>query len=133
MEAEDIGYLTAWYQRLNQYIVSNNLQPRDIYNFDETGFQIGQGKPQKVVSKSATMYSPNGGVSEGITGIECVAADGWKMPPWFLVKGKFHMENWFKATNLPDDYTLVPTPNGYTSDDILKLSISIQKTVLPVG
>lgn len=45
IEAENIGYLAAWYQRLNQYIKSNELSPRDIYNFDETGFQIGQGKP----------------------------------------------------------------------------------------
>ncbi|KAJ9473804.1 hypothetical protein VN97_g13276, partial [Penicillium thymicola] len=116
MEAEDISYLTAWYKRLNQYVESNQLRPRDIYNFDETGFQIGQGKPQKVVSKSQTLYSPNGGIAEGITGIECIAADGWKMVPWFLVRGKFHMENWYKDTNLPTDYTLVTTPNGYTTD-----------------
>ncbi|KAJ9482817.1 hypothetical protein VN97_g10602 [Penicillium thymicola] len=81
MEAEDISYLTTWYQRLNQYIESNQLRPRDFYNFDETGFQIGQGKPQKVVSKSQTLSSPNGGIAEGITGIECIAADGWKMAP----------------------------------------------------
>jgi hypothetical protein len=36
------------------------------------------------------------------------------MPPWFLVKGQFDMGNWFIDTNLPDNYTIWPTPNGWT-------------------
>lgn len=70
---------------------------------------------------SPTTYSlrgGEGGVSESITGIECIAADGWKIAPWFLVKGKYHMESWYKGTNLPDDYTLVTSPCGYTTNDI---------------
>lgn len=73
-------------------------------------------KASKVVSKSQTLFSPNGGIADRITGIECIAADGWKMAHWFLVRGKFHMENWYKDTNLPEDYTLVTTPSGYTTD-----------------
>jgi hypothetical protein len=38
------------------------------------------------------------------------------MPPWFLVKGQFHMESWFIGTNLPGDYTIWPTPNGWTDE-----------------
>ena len=57
-----------------------------------------------------------GGPGENITAIECIAADGWLMPPWFLVQGKNHMENWYRTTNLPSDYTLVPTPTGWITD-----------------
>ena len=40
------------------------------------------------------------------------------MPPWFLVKGKYHMESWYKTTSLPHDYTIATTPNGYTTNKI---------------
>ncbi|CRL31135.1 transcriptional regulator family: Centromere protein B, DNA-binding region [Penicillium roqueforti] len=132
MQAEDISCILIWYERFQNYVQSNDLRPKDIYNFDESGFQIGQGKPQKVVSKSPTAYTPNGGIAEGITTIECVAADGWKMPPWFLVKGQYHMENWYRTTNLPPDWTIAPTPNGYTTDEIaMQWLIAFHKATKP--
>jgi hypothetical protein len=27
-----------------------------------------------------------------------------------------HMENWYRETKLPDDYWVVPTPNGWIND-----------------
>lgn len=86
--------------------------------FDVSGYQICQGKPQRVLTKNQTAYTRNGGLHELITSIECVAADGWKMSPWFLVKGQYHMENWYRTTSLPSDYTIAPTLNGYTSNAI---------------
>jgi hypothetical protein len=40
------------------------------------------------------------------------------MPPWFLVKGQFYIESWFIDTDLPDNYTICPTPNGWTDEII---------------
>jgi hypothetical protein len=116
MAAEDLGLLTSWYERLELFIKNKNLQPKDIYNFDESGFKIGEGKTQKVISSRTTSYVATGGPGENITAVECIAADGWLMPPWFLVQGKNHMENWYHITNLPSDYTLVPTPTGWITD-----------------
>ena len=94
MAAEDLGPLIAWYERLELFIKNKNLQPRDIYNFDESGFRIGEGKTQRVVSSRTTSsYVATGGPAENITAVECIAADGWLMPPWFLVQGKNYMEN----------------------------------------
>lgn len=97
---------------------------------EETGYQIGQGKPQKVATRHQSAYTRNRGLHELITGIECIAADGWKMAPWFLVKAQNHMENWYRTTNLLSDYTIAPTPNGYTSNEIAIqwLRGSIEKT-----
>ena len=50
IEAEDISILQAWYDRLEPFV--KRIQPSNIYNFDETGFQLGQGKPQRVVSRN---------------------------------------------------------------------------------
>lgn len=119
IDAENIGMLTTWYDRFEQYIRVHKLGPKQIYNMDETGYQIGQGKPQRVITKNQTAYTPNGGLHELlITSIECVAADGWKMSPWFLVKGQYHVENWYRTTSLPPDYTIAPTQTGYTSNVI---------------
>lgn len=93
---------------------SNHYQ--NLYNFDETGFRTGQGKAEKIVSAQGNFRNPTGGLSESLTGIECVAADDWVMPPWFLVKGQFDMGNWFIDTNLQDNYTIWQTPNGWTDD-----------------
>jgi hypothetical protein len=116
MAAEDLGPLTYWYERLELFIKNKNLQPRDIYNFDESGFKIGKGKTQKVILSRTTSYVATGGPAENITAVECIAADGWLMPPWFLVQGENHMENWYRTTNLPSDYTLVPTPTSWITD-----------------
>lgn len=48
LSSEDIGEFQHWYDVLGVYITK--VSPRNIYNFDETGFQIGQGKPQEVVT-----------------------------------------------------------------------------------
>lgn len=115
-EAADPGYVTTWYDRLQITIETYGITERNLYNFDETGFRIGEGKAERVVSARNNFRNPTGGQSESLTGIECVSASGWVMPPWFLVKGQYHMENWFIDTDLPDNYTIWPTPNGWTDD-----------------
>lgn len=117
-QAAEPGYIVTWYDRLQITLKSYNISPRNLYNFDETGFRIGEGKAQKVVSARGNSYNSTGGQAESLTGIECVSATGWVMPPWFLVKGQFHMESWFIDTNLLDNYTICPTPNGWTDEII---------------
>jgi hypothetical protein len=61
------------------------IGPKNIYNFDESGFKIGEGKPRKVVStKTKAGQSTSistGGPAKGLTSIECIATNGWVMPP----------------------------------------------------
>jgi len=52
--AEDIGILTHWFDLLEPYIAW--IPPKNIYNFDEIGFQLGQGKSKK--SSLPTLYKP---------------------------------------------------------------------------
>ena len=86
IEAEDISILQAWYDRLEPFV--ERIPPSNIYNFDETGFQLGQGKPQKVITRNqqrTRLFSSERG--ELLTRIECVAADGWLMEPYFVAPG----------------------------------------------
>ena len=49
LDSGDIGFQAAWFDRLE--ITMRDIPSYNIYNFDETGFQRGQGKPQKVVTR----------------------------------------------------------------------------------
>jgi transposase-like protein len=118
------GILVSWYDRLQITIDSYKIAPKNIYNFDETGFRIGQGKAQKVVSARGHAMNNTGGPAESLTGIECVSATGWVMPPWILIKGQYHMENWF-TNNLPDNYTIYPTANGWTDEIVSFMWIQV--------
>jgi hypothetical protein len=89
----------------------------EIFNWDETGFVIGQGKARKVVSVTKNPQSPTGGLAENITSIECVSAGGWLMMPWYLVKGQQHREEWYEALDI-DDYRIRPTTNGWIDDEV---------------
>ena len=74
-------------------MVKKDILVQLVYNFDECGFQPGEGKSRKVIS-SKGLKVPDLAESErgeNIIAIKCVAADGWQMDPWFIFKGKFLM------------------------------------------
>jgi hypothetical protein len=118
VQAEDIVVIQYYYERLNDLIIRHNIHPKNIYNFDECGFIVGEGKKQKVVSAnpSTNTFIPTGDRGQSLTAIEYIAADGWVMSPFFLLPGQCYMENWYRQASLPDDYRIGVTPNGYTSD-----------------
>ena len=47
MDAEKAGYLHFWYNQLSNLV--KDLPAYLIYNFDERGFQPGQGRSRKVI------------------------------------------------------------------------------------
>lgn len=119
LEAEDIGLLQHWFDSLEPIIAK--ISPKNIYNFDETGFQLGQGKSQKVVTANPIQASRgigSGEINESLTAIECISADGAVIPPYIIFKGKYHLERWYQSPNLPDDYRVATTPKGYITDEI---------------
>lgn len=68
-EAADPGYVTSWYDRLQITIKTYGITEKNLYYFDETGFKIGQGKAEKVVSARDNFHHPTGGQSESLIGI----------------------------------------------------------------
>ncbi|KAK9564249.1 hypothetical protein V6Z77_010319 [Aspergillus fumigatus] len=121
IQAEDAGLLTYWYNQLAG-VVKKDTPARLVYNFDECGFQPGEGKSRKVISSKGSKV-PDLAESErgeNITAIECVAADGWQMDPWFIFKGNgIFMEFWFNESEaLPPDTTIATSPNGWISDEL---------------
>ncbi|KAF7169957.1 hypothetical protein CNMCM5623_002481 [Aspergillus felis] len=123
IQAEDAGLLAHWYNQLANVI--KDIPARLVYNFDECGFQTGEGKSRKVIGskgkgKASVPDLAESERGENITAIECVAADGWQMDPWFIFKGNgIFMESWFNGSEaLPPDTTIATSPNGWISDEL---------------
>jgi hypothetical protein len=90
----------------------------NIYNFDETGFQLGQGKAQKVVitrPNQATRGRASKEMGELVSVIKYITADGLVLSPYFIFKGAVHMERWYESEIL-GNYHIALSPKGYSSD-----------------
>jgi hypothetical protein len=119
VDAERLPTIIEWFHNLEGEIKALQVGPRNIYNIDETGFQLGQGKSQKVVTEfpDRTKHIPTGGIGETVTAIECIAADGWIMPPMILFAGTVHLEDWYRdQPDLPDDYVIATSPTGWNNE-----------------
>ena len=116
---EDPKSLRAWFATIQRVINENGIQPEDIYNFDETGFAMGLISAQKVVTR-AEYYSRRSilqpGNREWVTAIEAICADGYSLPPCVIFKGKVAIAGWFD--NLPKDWRIEVSNNGWTTDEI---------------
>jgi hypothetical protein len=103
-------------------IESRGLQPSDIYNFDETGFQIGTGRAEKSLYKNPKTRKTIASQSSRtlVTSIECTSADGYLLPPLIIMPRKRHMKDWYEKNQakIPPQYIVQPTENGYTNDEI---------------
>lgn len=120
IQAEDAGLLQHWYDQLK--VLLNGVPARLVYNFDECGFQPGQGRARKVFGsiKSSCPDLPEGEKGENITALECISADGWIMDPFFIFKasGSF-MEAWYQGSEtLPPETMTAISPNGWISDEL---------------
>ena len=85
IQAEDAGFLQHWYDQLERLL--HNVPARLVYNFDECGFQPGQGRSRRVLSsKSSCPDLAESERGETITAVECISADGWLIDPLFIFK-----------------------------------------------
>ena len=51
-QAEDPELIRKWFKRVRNAIIEYGIHNDDIYNFDETGFQMGVISTAKVVTSS---------------------------------------------------------------------------------
>ena len=92
----------------------------DLYNFDETGFMMGQITASIVVTgadRDGKRKKVQPGNREWVTLIQGVCSDGWCVPPFIVVKGAYHLTNWYVDSTLPRDWVIKPTPNGWTDNE----------------
>jgi hypothetical protein len=118
---EDPRLLRDWFQLVHNTQAKYGIAQEDIYNFDETVFQMGVISTAKVISGSqrARPVSIQPGNREWVTAIECVRATGESIPPMIIFKGKMHLSTWYAAElGIPSNWTIGVSDNGWTTDTL---------------
>jgi hypothetical protein len=83
-KCEDPEVISQWFSLVQNTIVKYGITEQDIYNFDETGFQMGVAHTAKVITASrhrtSRVRAIQPGNREWVTVIECINASGWPLP-----------------------------------------------------
>jgi hypothetical protein len=58
------------------------------------------------------------GNREWITVIQAINAEGWAIPPFIIGAGQYHLATWYRESNLPDDWAIATSPNGWTDNEL---------------
>jgi len=120
-QCEDPDAINAWFRLVRNMIAKYGVRDADIYNFDETGFQMGVIAHGIVVTGSerrsnTKMRQP--GNRQWVTVIQGVGATGFCVPPFVVVAGKYHLSTWYEDDAIPRDWTIATSPNGWTTNEI---------------
>lgn len=81
--------LNLFYDDLTMLIRDNNLSASQIWNMDETGIDRAGGR-EKVAGPATAKTAPGvvDATKEHFTLVTTVCADGRRLPPYFIFKGK---------------------------------------------
>ncbi len=116
---EDIPRVEGYFKQLQKVVTDEGILPSEIWNMDETGFRIGMGKNQLVVTKrKRSQYLGMSENRESATAVECISADGRYLPAFLILSGQRHMSRWYEATPLDGRTAISLTESGYTNDEI---------------
>jgi hypothetical protein len=120
-KCEDQKVIREWFALVRNVKAKYGIVDDDIYNFDETGFIMGIIFAGMVVTTSdgrskAKLAQP--GNREWATVIQGVNALGWAIPPFIILAAQYHLANWYTECNLPADWRIATTDNGWTTNAV---------------
>jgi hypothetical protein len=67
-----------------------------------------QGRPKSVQP----------GNREWITVIQAINAEGQSIAPFIIGAGQYHLANWYRESNLPADWVIATSQNGWTNNEL---------------
>jgi hypothetical protein len=114
-KCEDPTLIRQWFQLVRGTIEKYGILDADIYNFDETGLQIGVISTAKVITKAERSRRPisvQPGNREWVTAIDCICTDGQSMPPVIIFEGKMYQLTWYSNDTLPGNWVIRVSENG---------------------
>ena len=119
-KCEDSGLIKSWFMRIQETIQNYGILMEDIYNMDETSFQMGVTSTAKVIcgleTKQSHAKALQPGNREWVTAIIAVNAAGWSLPPQIIFAAANHQSLWYH--DLPENYILSVSKNGWTTDEL---------------
>jgi hypothetical protein len=118
---EDPKQIQDWFRLVRNLVAKYGIVPEDIYNFDETGFQMGVISTSKVVTRLGQKGRPKTkqpGNREWVTIIHAINSSGWVLPAFVIFEAKLHQASWYCTTDLPRDWKIAVSDNGWTTNEI---------------
>ena len=87
---------------------------------DKSGFQIGMGQSQKIITKDVCQQSYIGSVSnhELVTVVEAISGGGKVIPSQIILSGKIHQECWYTCTSLEEDALVSVSNSGFSNNQL---------------
>ncbi len=85
---------------------------------DKSSFIIRMAKELTVAIKdpSRPSYIASTTNKNYITVVKCVSGNANFLPPFVVLPGQFHMEDWYTKTNMDNSYMLAVSESGYLTD-----------------
>jgi hypothetical protein len=120
-QCEDPKIIQGWFNLVRNILAKYGILEEDIYNFDETGFQMGVIGTAKVVTsadRKGRTKSIQPGNREWVTVIHGINSYGWSLPPFIIFAAKLHQSSWYKEDEIPQDWAISVSENGWTDDKI---------------
>ena len=121
--AMDFNTISRHFVAFNEAIINHGVQTADLYNVDESGFQLGMGRAQKVILNKLLKSGqnkdtiPNSANRESLTVVECISADGVVLAPLVIFAAKQIRAPWV-SNDLGNETLLAVSDTGYINDDI---------------
>ncbi|KAG6997197.1 hypothetical protein FocnCong_v015293 [Fusarium oxysporum f. sp. conglutinans] len=120
-KCEDLTIIRGWFRLVQNTIVKYGIRSDDIWNFDETGFMMGLIMAGMAVTGSERQGRPKSvqpGNREWITVIQAINAEGQSIAPFIIGAGKYHLANWYRECDLPGDWVIATSQNGWTNNEL---------------
>ena len=120
-QCEDPTTIQAWFNLIQQKVDQYGIQEEDIFNFDETGFAMGIASTTRVITQAEKVALPKlvqPGNREWVTVFETISSAGRVLPSMIIFKGKTHRSNWFHDIDLPSEWVIATSANGWTTDEL---------------
>ena len=122
--------MMEYFKTYTEVVIEFGILPEDQWNFDETGYRMGMGREDWVVSVDVIQisYSKCPDNRESLTAMGCISV-GRDIPPMFIITGIQQLVPWFN-NDLDYDIAVTTAETGCTNHWISLNRPSILKILL---
>jgi hypothetical protein len=91
--------LMKWFNDVRKTFDKHNIDLRNVYNMDESGFSIGKIAATRVIidKRLRSKYQAQPGQQEWVSVVECICADGSSVAPLVIFRGENLSSTWIPA------------------------------------